>query len=154
MQSLLHVFSSTVRHSRFLVVIFHFFLCFLKKHLFPIEPKIFGCSYFVRDSRPRIKKLDMKSLKCVFLGYSWLHKGYRCSSPTLDHYMISRDTTFLEKVPFFPVTNTHYQGENDDFLVYIILVPKSTIEPPMSSNSEQSLKPTKPLIIHVCSRKR
>ncbi|KAL0533382.1 hypothetical protein IC582_030221 [Cucumis melo] len=43
---------------------------FPTKSLFPIAPKIFGCVYFVRDVRPHHTKLDPKSLKCIFLGYS------------------------------------------------------------------------------------
>ena len=32
--------------------------------LFPIEHKVFGCTYFIRDVHPRVSKLDAKSLKC------------------------------------------------------------------------------------------
>ena len=45
-------------------------ILFPNKHLFPIEPQIFGCTCFVRDVRPQVSKLDHKSLKCIFLGYS------------------------------------------------------------------------------------
>ncbi|XP_057991842.1 retrovirus-related Pol polyprotein from transposon TNT 1-94 isoform X2 [Hevea brasiliensis] len=47
---------------------------FFTKSLFPIEPRIFCCTCFVRDVRPQVTKLDPKSLKCVFLGYSLLQK--------------------------------------------------------------------------------
>lgn len=40
------------------------------KALFPIEPRIFGCTCFVRDVQPQVTKLDPISLKCIFLGYS------------------------------------------------------------------------------------
>ena len=43
---------------------------FSHKSLFPIEPRVFGCTCFVRDVRPHVSKLDHKSLKCVFLDYS------------------------------------------------------------------------------------
>ena len=50
--------------------------------LFPIESNVFGCTYFIRDVSPQVSKLDPKSLKCIFLGYSRVKKGYRCySSP-------------------------------------------------------------------------
>ena len=49
---------------------------FPTKSLFPIEPRIFSSTYFVRDVHPQITKLDPKSLKCVFLRYSRLQKGY------------------------------------------------------------------------------
>ena len=45
-------------------------ILFPNKPLFPIEPWIFGCTYFVRDVRPWVSKLDHKSLKCIFLSYS------------------------------------------------------------------------------------
>ena len=51
--------------------------------LFPIEPKVFGGTCFVRDVCPQVLKLDPKSLKCIFLGYSRVQKGYRCYSLTL-----------------------------------------------------------------------
>ena len=51
--------------------------------LFPIDPKVFGCTCFVRDVRPQVSKLDLKSLKCIFVGYSRGQKGYRCYRPTL-----------------------------------------------------------------------
>ena len=38
--------------------------------LFPIDPKVFGCICFVRDVRPQVSKLDLKSLKCIIVGYS------------------------------------------------------------------------------------
>lgn len=40
------------------------------RSLFPIPPKIFGCTCFVQDVKPRVSKLDPRALKCVFLGYS------------------------------------------------------------------------------------
>ena len=47
-------------------------ILFPKKSLFPVEPRIFGSTCYVRDVRPSVTKLDPKALKCVFLGYSHL----------------------------------------------------------------------------------
>ena len=69
---------------------------FPHKSLFPIEHWVFGCTCFVRDVRPRVSKLDPKSLKCTFLGYSRVQKGYRCYCPTLQRYYMSTDVTFFE----------------------------------------------------------
>ncbi|RVW98450.1 Retrovirus-related Pol polyprotein from transposon RE1 [Vitis vinifera] len=55
-----------------------------QKSLFPLAPRIFGCTCYVRDTRPFVTKLDPKALQCVFLGYSRLQKGYRCFSPDLN----------------------------------------------------------------------
>ena len=38
--------------------------------LFPIDPKVFGCTCFVCDVCPQVSKLDPKFLKCIFVGYS------------------------------------------------------------------------------------
>ena len=43
---------------------------FLNKLLFPIDLKVFGCTCFVRDVHPQVSKLDPKSLKHIFMGYS------------------------------------------------------------------------------------
>ena len=51
-------------------------ILFPNKPLFPIEPQIVGYTCFVRDVRPRVSKLDHKYLKCIFLGYSRVQKGY------------------------------------------------------------------------------
>ena len=63
--------------------------------LFPIEPKVFGCICFIRDVCPQVSKLDPKSLKCIFLGYSCVQKGYRCYCPPLRRYFVSIDVTFF-----------------------------------------------------------
>ena len=73
---------------------------FPHKSLFPIEPRVFGCTCFVRDVHPHVSKLDTKSLKCIFLGYSQVQKGYRCYCPSLHRYMVSANVTFIENTPF------------------------------------------------------
>ncbi|KAJ9553824.1 hypothetical protein OSB04_017869 [Centaurea solstitialis] len=128
------------------------------QRLFPIEPKIFGCSCFVRDTRPHLSKLDPKSLKCVFLGYSRLQKGYRCFSPVLNRYIVSRDVTFMEEVPFYPVSTCLDHENQDDLLIYPIPTPSSTVDFPVPSDSAQSSEPSseteRPPVIHVYSRQR
>ena len=75
-------------------------LFFPNKPLFPIEPRVFGCTCFVRDVCPHVSKLDPKSLKCIFRGYSRIQKGYRCYCPSLRKYLVSVDVTFLENTHF------------------------------------------------------
>ena len=50
-------------------------ILFPNKPMFPIKPRVFGCTCFVQDVRPYVSKLDSKSLKCIFLGYSRVQKG-------------------------------------------------------------------------------
>ena len=67
---------------------------------FPIDPKVFGCTCFVLDIRPQVSKVDPKSLKCIFVGYSSVQKGYRCYCPTLRRYFVSIDVTFFKTALF------------------------------------------------------
>ena len=62
---------------------------------------MFGCTCFIHDLSPGKDKLSPKSIKCVFLGYSRLQKGYNCYSPTLHKFFTSADVTFFESSPFF-----------------------------------------------------
>lgn len=89
---------------------------FPTKPLFPIAPRIFGCVCFTWDVRPHHTKLDPKSLKCIFLSYLRVQKGYCCYSPTLNKYLVSPDVTFFEDIPFSPLPSSHCQGEDDDIL--------------------------------------
>ena len=68
--------------------------------LFPIDPKVFGCTCFVWDVRSQVSKLDSKPLKCTFVGYSRAKKGYKCYCPTLRCYFVSTDVTFFETTLF------------------------------------------------------
>ena len=49
-------------------------LLFPNNLLFLIDPKVFGCTCFVRNVRLQVSKLDPKSLKCIFVGYSHVQK--------------------------------------------------------------------------------
>ena len=103
-------------------------ILFPNKPLFPIKPQIFACTCFVRDVRPQVSKLDHKSLKCIFLGYSRVQKGYRCYCPSLRRYLVSADVKFFENVPFSSPSTHTSQGEADDLLVYTIASP---VAPPV-----------------------
>ncbi|KAJ9535088.1 hypothetical protein OSB04_un001836 [Centaurea solstitialis] len=114
-----------------------FSVLFPDKPLFPIEPTIFDSTCFVRDTCPGITKLDPKSLKCVFLGYSRLQKGYRCFSPTLNRYIVSRDVTFHEKESFFPISPSCPQMDKDDDMR-----PRSPLDPePVSPSTADPTVP-------------
>ena len=115
---------------------------FPHKSLFPIEPWVFRCTCFVRDARPCVSKLNPKSLKCIFLGYSLVQKGYKCYRPSLRRYLVSIDVTFLENTLFSPYSIHTSQGEDDDLLVYTLVSPVPTFGPPL----------TKPLITYVYAR--
>ena len=110
-------------------------ILFPNKPLFPIEPRIFRCTCFVRDVCPQVSKLDHKSLKCIFLGYSRVQKGYWCYCPSLCRYLVSIDVKFFENVSFSSPSTDTSQGEADDLLVYIIaspVAPPAPIKPPIT----------------------
>ena len=72
-----------------------------------------------RDVRPYVSKLDSKSLKCIFLGYSRIQKGYRCYCPSLCRYLLSADVAFLENSYFSHPIHIS-QRKDDDLLVYTL----------------------------------
>ncbi|CAL5338318.1 unnamed protein product [Camellia sinensis] len=87
--------------SRILYGLAPFQLLRLDTVLFPLVPRVFGCTCFVQDRSPTRTKLDNKSLKCIFLGYSTLSKGYRCYDSLSRRFYHSMDVTFCKAMPFF-----------------------------------------------------
>jgi hypothetical protein len=55
---------------------------------------VFGCVCFVKDNRPSVGKLDPRTVKCVFVGYSATQKGYVCWSPVEKRLFVSMDVHF------------------------------------------------------------
>ncbi|RVW51460.1 Retrovirus-related Pol polyprotein from transposon TNT 1-94 [Vitis vinifera] len=136
-----------------------------QKSLFPIEPRIFGCTCYVRDTRPSVTKLDPKALKCVFLGYLRLQKGYRCFSTDLNKYLVSMDIVFSEDTSFFSSpTSSASEEEDEEWLVYQVVNSRPTVRQSSMVDSEASLAhlgtildvppaPIKPPIVQVYSRR-
>jgi hypothetical protein len=60
--------------------------------------KVFGCRCFpyLRDYAKN--KFTPKSYSCVFLGYSPMHKGYRCLPPPSKGVYLSRHVIFYETI--------------------------------------------------------
>ena len=79
--------------------------------------KVFGCACWPHLRPYNKRKLEFRSKKCVFLGYSSLHKGYKCLHVPTNRVYISRDVVFDEHV--FPFAN----------------LPVSTVEPPSLHSS-------------------
>jgi hypothetical protein len=64
--------------------------------------KTFGCACWPNLRPYNSHKLQPRSLQCVFLGYSLLHRGYKCLHLPTGRLYISRDVVFLETLfPFF-----------------------------------------------------
>ena len=97
---------------------------------------------------PQVSKLDPKSLKHIFVGYSHVQKGYRCYCPTLRRYFVSTDVAFFETTSFSLSSTVTSQGEEEDLLVYTLASP--IVSP------ETTFVPTqvKPPITQVYSRRQ
>jgi hypothetical protein len=80
------------------------------KILSSLDPKVSGCSVFVHIHPHHRSKLDPKSIKCIFLGYSPHKKWYKCYSPINRKFYTSIDVTFLEHQAYYPKSDI--QGEN------------------------------------------
>nr|XP_009802348.1 PREDICTED: uncharacterized protein LOC104247899 [Nicotiana sylvestris] len=80
-------------------------ILFPQSALYPLPPRIFGSTCFVHNLAPWKDKLAPRALKCVFLGYSRVQKGYRCYSPDLRRYLIVNppppSTTEVSPIPTF-----------------------------------------------------
>ena len=59
--------------------------------------RVFRCISYVHVPTEKRRKLDDKSVKCIFIGYCEESKGYRLYNPETKKLMISRDVLFDEK---------------------------------------------------------
>lgn len=57
--------------------------------------RVFDCACFLLLRLYNSYKLDFRSQKCLFLGYSTRHKGYRCLASNVRLY-IAKDVPFNE----------------------------------------------------------
>ena len=74
--------------------------------LFPLPPRVFGCTAFVQDYTPSLSKVAPHALKGVFVGYSRRQKGYRVYFPDTRRYITFIDVTFHEDVSYFSSSTT------------------------------------------------
>ncbi|KAJ0078204.1 hypothetical protein Patl1_37155 [Pistacia atlantica] len=77
-----------------------------------VPHKFFGCFVFVfvHVHQQHRSKLDPRSLKCIFLGYSTNQKGYKCYSIVTRKFYNSMDVTFSLESAHYPKTDIY--GEN------------------------------------------
>ena len=59
--------------------------------------RIFGSTAFIHIPKAERRKLDSKSIKCYFVGYSLTQKAYRFWDPSTRKIKISRDVIFDER---------------------------------------------------------
>ncbi|MCO5565053.1 hypothetical protein L7F22_018724 [Adiantum nelumboides] len=86
--------------------------------------RVFGCSAFVHIPKEKRQKLDFKSRKLLFLGYSAESDAYRLYDPDTRTTTVSRDVVFDESVITF--------AEGAAAQPIPILPPPSLPDPPAS----------------------
>jgi hypothetical protein len=67
--------------------------------------RTFGCTCYAHIPDVSRKKLDAKSKKCIFLGYSEESKAYRLYDPEARKILTSRDVVFDEEQPQLAANN-------------------------------------------------
>lgn len=97
--------------------------------------KVFGCACWPHLRPYNSLKLEFRSKQCVFLGYSSMHKGYKCLHIPSNRVYISRDVVFDENMfPFAPpvppvstnqplVSSPTLPGQFDDVAYSPVLLP-------------------------------
>jgi hypothetical protein len=76
--------------------------------------RVFGCACYPNTSATAPHKLSPRSTRCLFLGYSPDHKGYRCLDLASHRIIISRHVVFDEDV--FPLANSSPPTDLDSIL--------------------------------------
>ncbi|GFY85353.1 hypothetical protein Acr_04g0000910 [Actinidia rufa] len=110
---------------------------------FLLFPASLGCTCFVQNRSLTRTKLDDKAVRCIFLGYSLMSKGYRCYDPITRHMYHSLDVTFLETNPFFS-DSTPSPGPGSEILVADDPIPPRPLpilEPPSSPSTPNGSLP-------------
>ncbi|KAK8951871.1 hypothetical protein KSP39_PZI004884 [Platanthera zijinensis] len=132
--------------------------CLEKKHIVHtshLPPRIFGSLCFVHVHSPHRDKLDARSIRCVFVGYSSTTKGYRCYHPPTRRYYCTVDVTFREGESYFDSRQgemTSIDTELIDSPLPIVAYP--TIPPPAPIPSPAPVPLTSaPPILHTYSRR-
>ncbi|RVW89047.1 Retrovirus-related Pol polyprotein from transposon TNT 1-94 [Vitis vinifera] len=78
------------------------FLMKNRAELFSIFQKFYAEIQTQFNISIRVLRSDnARAIKCIFLGYSRLQKGYRCYSSETHRYFLSIDVTFFKDSPFF-----------------------------------------------------
>jgi hypothetical protein len=108
--------------------------------------RIFGCACYPNLRPFNARKLQYRSIQCTFLGYSNLHKGFKCLDIKSGRIYISRDVIFDETV--FPFSHLHANAgqrlREEILLLPSHLVNSPTIDP-RGENRNESIVANDPL---------
>jgi hypothetical protein len=106
---------------------------------------VFGCTCYPNLSSTTPHKLAPRSTRCVFLGYSSDHKGYRCLDLTSHRVLISRHVVF-DKLNF-PFSSSSSTSSLTELGVFLDPAPVSpTVDPSLQVRSPRlPARPQRPL---------
>nr|KYP58908.1 hypothetical protein KK1_014330 [Cajanus cajan] len=112
-------------------------------------PRVFGCTCFVHDLLLGHAKLSARAIKCVFLGYSHVQKGYRYYSPATHRFYTSANVTFFENTPYFVTTNVSLV--DSDLLSLVLPIPHFDPGVPSTPTTLEApeIPPTPPGVRHI-----
>jgi len=99
--------------------------------------RVFGCTCFVHIKRQ--DKLDTNAVKTIFIGYSFQKKGYKCYDPTNKKLYISRNVSFLKKIPFYKKKEDQQQPRNDSILPELTFFEGTQTQESNRSSHEEEL---------------
>jgi histone deacetylase 1/2 len=88
--------------------------------------RICGCSCWPNLSPYSLRKFESCSKECTFLGYSNLHKGFKCLDISTSRIYISRDVVFDESVFPFSKLNPNAGAR---LRLEILLLPLELLNP-------------------------
>jgi hypothetical protein len=74
--------------------------------------RTFGCIAYAHVPSELRKKLDDRSEKCIFTGYSETSKAYRIYNPITKKLILSRDVQFLENQFWDDSENQQVDSQN------------------------------------------
>ena len=102
--------------------------------------RTFGCVVYAHVAKDERKKLDVKTRKCIFLGYGTETKGYRLYDPKRARVFYSRDVVFNERKRGIEKETSSLQEENHYVTIECLSneepVDEDTGEPSQSINEE------------------
>jgi hypothetical protein len=92
--------------------------------------RVLGCLCFPYTRPYNAKKLQLRSLPCVFLGYASNKKGYRCLHILTNRIFVSRHVQFVKNIFSFQLqtknkTNTTYNLEPTTLSYLSLIIPSS-----------------------------
>jgi len=97
--------------------------------------RTFGCACWPNLRPYNSRKLQFRSKQCVFLGYSNMHKGFKCLDISEGRVYISRDVVFDENV--YPFADLH-PNAGARLRSEILLLPSNLHNPSLDTGGDNT----------------